>query len=153
MSDKKTVFRLIATYAVCAASAVLSAEPRLLTENGLTNAAHRDRIYENAPILSTGGTYTPRPAFTSEPKLTGPIPFSEGRLTNGDTTFSWKRRPSPYSYWHNRARGSVVFDLKKPYRIRRVRVRLLDNGPHGTERIELFRDDDPLEFPDLLKVA
>jgi len=153
MNRKRAGGRILVVWAACAAASVWSAEPGLLTENGVTNPEHRDRIYENAPILRTGGTYTPQPAFASEPKLTGPIPFSEGRLTNGDTTFAWKRKPSPYSYWHNRVRGSVLFDLKKPWRIRRVRVRLLDNGPHGTERIELFRDDDPLEFPDLLKVA
>ncbi|NOY83065.1 MAG: DUF4091 domain-containing protein [Kiritimatiellaeota bacterium] len=154
MNRKRTVSRAFATMCgVCAAASVWSVELRLLTENGLTNSANRDRTYANAPILRTGGTYMPRPAFASEPRLTGPIPFGTGRLTNGDTTFSWKRKPPPYSYWRNRARGSVVFDLKKPYRIRRVRVRLLESGPHGTEDIELFRDDNPLEFPDLLKVA
>ncbi len=153
MRNPRTISRVFAAGAACAATIVHSAGPQLLTENGLRNAANRDRIYENAPMLRTGGSYTPQPAFASEPKLTGPIPFSEGRLTNGDTTFTWKRKPSPYSYWHNRARGSVVFDFGNVFRIRRIRVRLLESGPHGTRSIELFRDDDPLEFPDLLKVA
>ena len=138
-------------FACVLALAARSQELRLLTDNGLTN--EKWSTYKEAPRPRTGGRYTANPAFTSGAGDGGSVAFSEGRLTNGDASFSYKRRPNPYSYWQGTARAEVEFDLLKPFRIRRARVCLLNSGPHGTATIEVFARGDPLEFPDLLKLA
>ena len=145
--------RYTATAVTILASTCLCAqEPQLLTDNGLANAKHNE--YKDAPLLNSDGCYTPKPPFSSDQgkKLPPRIPFAVGALTNGDSTFNWKRRPGPYSYWQRLRRGEVELDLAKPHRIRRVRVCVLNRAPHGTARIELFAKGDPLEFTDLLKI-
>jgi len=140
---------VIAALALAGAASV--EEAVLLTDNGLTNEAHS--TYGDAPRLETGGSYSASPAFSNDEGETSPYPFAEGRLTNGDASFDWQRAPGPYSYWQNEKRGEVVFDLGKAYRLERVRVCLLNSGPHGTARVELFAKGDPLEFPEALKLA
>ncbi len=132
-------------------SVLLAQEERLLTDNGLGNERYSE--YKNAARIATGGRYTPRPAFSSGKGDPPVIPFAKGALTNGDSSFSWKRKPGPYSYWQRQARGEVEFDLLKPFRITRVRVCVLNSGPHGTSKIELLKRGDPLEFPELLKIG
>ena len=133
-----------------AASTATPAE-RLLTDNGLKNAKYTE--YKAAAFLRTGGRYIPRPAFSTKKKMPAMIPFASGALTNGDSTFNWKRKPGPYCYWTRLRRAEVEFDLLKPFRINRVRVCVLNSGPHGTEKVELFKRGDPLEFPELLKLG
>ncbi len=122
---------------------------RLLTDNGLANEEFSQ--YKDAAFLRTDGRYVANPAFSKE--TAAAQPFASGRLTNGDASFNYKRKPNPYSYWQGVKRAEVSFDLSKPYRIRRVRVCVLCSGPHGTARIELFRRGDPLEFPEALKLG
>jgi hypothetical protein len=148
----RDMFFLFLTVMSLAARADDTVKPRLLTDNGRANPAFSE--YKKAPFLVTGGTYRPVPRFVSAAKNTpAVIPFALGALTNGDSTFAWKRKPGPYSYWQRSARGEVEFDLKKNFRIQRVRIRVLNSGPHGTAGIELFKRGDPLEFPDLLKLG
>jgi len=125
--------------------------PGLLTENGLTNS--NAVSYQKAQRLPTGGKCTASPPFASDGENPATLPFSESRLTNGDPSFAYRNVPSPYSYWQGLGRGEVEFDLGQPYRLHRVRVCILNSGPHGTERIELYRRGDPLEFPEALKLA
>ena len=140
----------IGTVVACwLAAAACAAEPRLLTDNGLTNAAHSE--YKAKPHLRTGGRYVANPPFSKQSTATHP--FASGTLTNGDSTFQWKRKPGPYSYWAKAKRGEVTLDLLKPHRIARVRVCVNNHKPHGTARIELFKKGDPLEFPEALKLA
>lgn len=128
------------------------AEPLLLlTDNGLNNPEFTE--YKGANVLPTNGSYTAIPPFDSGPGAGGQTPFAAGALTNGDATFHYQRDPHPYSYWQNLAVGELVFDLGRPCRVRRVRVCVLNSGPHGTERLELYRGGDPLEFPDLLRIG
>ena len=133
--------------------ATLTAAPSewLLTDNGLNNPRYSE--YKNATFLHTGGRYIPRPAFSTKKNLPATLPFATGALTNGDSTFNWKREPGPYCYWTRIARGEVEFDLLKPFRIMRVRVCVLNRGPHGIAKIELFKRGDPLEFPEMLKLG
>ena len=145
--------KAIHVLALCLGAAVTAQDVQLLTDNGLTNQQYNE--YKTAQVLRTEGRYTPTPAFSAgkdEPQQ-ATLPFASGALTNGDSSFQWKRQPGPYSYWHRLSRGQVEFDLSKPYRIRRVRVCVLNSGPHGTARIELFAKGDPLEFQDVLKLA
>ncbi len=142
---------------VCAAVALVWAgvawgqEIRLLTDNGLTNPKHSE--YRGAAMHQTGGRYAASPAFSSEQGSAGPLSFAKGALTNGDASFAYKRRPGPYAYWQGVKRADVVFDLLRLYRVRRVRVCVLNSGPHGTARIELFAKGDPLEFSEALKIG
>ena len=125
--------------------------PRLLTDNGATNAAAGE--YKQAVVLHTGGKYTVSPALSSEKSRATSFDFSSGALTDGDSSFNSKRKPGPYVYWQRTARAEAAFDLLKPYRIRRVRVCVMNSGPHGIERIELYKKGDPLEFPEALKLG
>lgn len=129
----------------------LGQAPVLLTENGLTN--QNAAAYQALERLRTEGRCTVSPAFASDKDAPTTLPFSESRLTNGDASFSYKRVPLPYSYWQGQPQGETEFDLAKPYHIRRVRICVLNSGPHGTERIELYRRGDPLEFPEALKLG
>ena len=145
----KSAMLIVAAWAILAGGSVLAQELKLLTENGLNNPKYSE--YAQEAVLKTGGEYSVSPDFSSDTEVRGPFPFSGGRLTNGDSTFNDKREPAPYSYWQNVARGDLVFDLREVYRIRRVRACILNSGPHGTARVELFAKGDPLEFPEALK--
>ena len=143
--------RLCAVVMLASGISAFAQEARLLTDNGVANEEFSQ--YKKAPMLRTGGRYSASPAFSSGEGRGGPVSFATGRLTNGDASFNHRRRPHPYAYWQGLRRADVVFDLLKPYRIRRVRVCVLSSGPHGTARVELFKNGDPLEFPEALKIA
>lgn len=131
---------------------LLAQEATLLTDNGLNNAEHNE--YADAQLTETVGCYRVTPAFSvDEEMVAGKVPFAKGRLTNGDSTFNYRRTPGPYAYWQGLKRGEVEFDLLKPCRIRKVRVCILNSGPHGIARIELFAKGDPLEFPEALRLG
>jgi hypothetical protein len=59
----------------------------------------------------------------------------------------------PYSYWRGTKRAELTVDLNGMYRLSRVRFCVLNKGPHGIDRIELFKRGDPLEFPEALKLG
>ena len=124
---------------------------QLLTENGLENPTYTK--YGDAAQLPTGGTVTARPVLAAPKDVPPTLKFSESCLTNGDAGFDWKRVPAPYAYWQNMKRGELEFDLQKPYRVRQVRICILNTGAHGTGRIELYKLGDPLEFPEALKLG
>ena len=126
-------------------------ELKLLTDNGLTN--EKFSTYRDARFLRSGGKYVVNPLLASDRGAGDTFPFAGGTLTNGDASFTSKREPGPYSYWQSAPRGEVVFDLLKPYRVGKVRVCVLNSGPHGTERVELYKKGDPLEFPEALKMG
>ncbi|MBT3289894.1 MAG: DUF4091 domain-containing protein [Victivallales bacterium] len=130
---------------------LVAQEMKLLTENGLTNPKYTE--YKDAPHLATGGTVSARPVLAAPKGAPITVPFAESPLTNGDPGFDYKRAPGPYAYWQSMKRGEFEFDLAKPYRIRKVRVCILNSGPHGTARIELYKLGDPLEFPEALKLG
>ena len=111
----------------------------LLTDNG----AGRDWRLPAYPGLGldTGGSYAPDEPMSGDVKSEGrPIRFTEGCLTDGVSKYSHLQKPIPsYAYWTGRPRGSIRFDLGRAFRIRTVRVNVLNGGGrgHGTRRIEL----------------
>ncbi|PJB67732.1 MAG: hypothetical protein CO096_15575 [Armatimonadetes bacterium CG_4_9_14_3_um_filter_66_14] len=141
------------TLALSLSTCLLAQDDLLLTDNGLSNEKFSE--YKEARRLQTGGRYVANPPFTAPggTQAKGTSPFSEGALTNGDSTFAYKREPGPYSYWQGLKQAEVEFDLPKPFRIKRVRACVLNSGPHGTAKIVLFAKGDPLEFPELLKLG
>ena len=143
-----------ARYLLVTVLVVMSAaaqELSLLTGNGLGNEKYSE--YKTAAQLETGGRYAVNPALASDKGASLTFSFAEGRFTNGDSSFSYKREPTPYSYWQGVGQGEAVFELPAAYRIERVRVCVLNSGPHGTERVELYKRGDPLEFPEALKLG
>ena len=111
----------------------------LLTNNG----SGRDGRTSAYPGLSvdTGGTYQPDEPMAGDVKdADRPIPFSEGCLTDGVSRYDHLQKPIPsYCYWTKRAGGSITFDLRRPCRVRQVRVHVLIGGrkSHGTRCIVL----------------
>lgn len=127
-------------------------ESFLLTDNGLTNSKYSE--YKDVSRLETGGTYEVNPPLESGPG--GSVfSFADGALTNGDSSFDFKRDPGPYSYWHNMGRGELIVNLGRQCTIDRVRLCLLnrEGGPHGTASVDVYVKGDALEFPDILKVG
>ena len=117
----------------------------LLTNNGGGREWARKPPYRGL-TLDTGGTYTPDKKMSSDPEPEGtPVPFTKGTLTDGVSKYDYRQKPRiSYSYWKSRPKGSIVFDLKRPYRVRRVRVNVLiyhKRRSHGTQRIELRLGD------------
>jgi len=145
---------LILAAAVCLGlqTACLAQESLLLSGNGATNAANSE--YGDAKLSHVGGSYEASPA-TEEAKDGQSVPFSEGVLTNGDSSFNHKREPMPYTYWQKTAQGELIVNLARRCHIDRIRVCLLspDTGPHGTQAVQVYLTGDPLEFPDVLKVG
>ncbi|MCX6906921.1 MAG: DUF4091 domain-containing protein, partial [Verrucomicrobia bacterium] len=76
-------------------------------------------------------------------------------LTDGDTTYNYKRKPISYAYWQGISRPELLVDFGKVFHVERVAVHLLSHneGPHGTSDVDVFVTGDPLEFPDVLKVS
>lgn len=128
-------------------------ESRLLTDNGLTNEKYSN--YGEAPRFPTGGWYEFTPAFARGVSETSPVTFAQGRLTNGDPSFDYKRDPNPYVYWQGTKRAELVVHLGRQCRIDRVRLCVLsgEDGPHGIDSVTVSVLGDPLEFPDVLKVG
>ena len=128
---------------VVSAAAVAADKEMLLTGNGLANEKFSQ--YKKAPTvkLENAGYYAV-PAMLSETgtakKL---IPFTEGILTNGDSTSSWKRKPGPYTYWTGKKTGELFFHFGRPCRITRVRVGVLFSESSAIRLISLFGPDDP----------
>jgi len=83
----------------------MAQEPSLLTDNGLENAKFSE--YKSAARLRTGGRYTVNPALASDKGAPLVFTFAEGRFTNGDSSFQYKRDPGPYSYWQGVGQGST----------------------------------------------
>lgn len=128
-------------------------ESFLLTDNGLANEKHSE--YKDANHFKTEGVYEIAPGFSGGVGEQSPVSFAEGRLTNGDSSFDYKRDPSPYVYWQNEITGELIFHLRRECRIDKVRLCLLsrEDGPHGTANVDVYVTGDPLEFPDVLKVG
>ena len=114
----------------------------LLTQNGDGRDWRRPRY--PGLTLPTGGTYLPDERMAGDVDAEGaPISFTEGALTDGVSKYNHLQKPQPsYCYFTKRERGTITFDLKKAYRVRRVRVHVLirPNG-HGTQRVELRRGE------------
>ncbi len=138
---------LVASPAIC-----WTQDSVLLTENGLQNEEFSE--YQDTQRLETGGSYGANPVFSGgeEGAL---FSFAEGILTNGDSSFNHRREPMPYGYWQGIPRAELVLHLGKGHHIDRLRICLLsrEDGPHGTQRVEVYVKGDPLEFPDVLKVG
>jgi len=81
--------------------------------------------------------------------LDGPIPFTQGALTDGDEGYDYSRQPCSYAYWERRPTGELLIDLQGTYRIDRIAIKV-NNDPsrraHGTRRIELLpaEGDEPI---------
>ncbi|MEA3400731.1 MAG: hypothetical protein U9R79_05730 [Armatimonadota bacterium] len=111
---------------------------KLLTENGV---GHEGREPSEAIVIRTGGSYLPDAPMTGDVEMEGPIPFTEGALTDGDDSYDYHRTPCSYAYWEDRERGEVLFDLQDTYRIDRVSLKVNSDPSrraHGTARIELL---------------
>ena len=122
---------------------------KLLTENGVG----RDRAPADNLLIRTGGTYLPDAPMTGEAKIEGPIPFTEGSLTDGDDGYDYSRQPCSYGYWQSRPMGELLFDFKGTYRIERVSIKVNQDEnrhAHGTSKIELLPadSDDPIAVID-----
>ncbi|MEW6355207.1 MAG: hypothetical protein AB1696_02685 [Planctomycetota bacterium] len=111
----------------------------LLSDNG----GGRDWRKPAYPGLNveTGGTYQADEPMAGDLKTEGkPIPFTQGCLTDGVSRYDYRQKPlGSYAYWAKRPKGSIAFDLGRPYRIRQVHVNVTQGGTkgHGTRRIEL----------------
>jgi len=127
------------------ASAVATAEDKavLLTGNGLTNPKYSQ--YKNAPTveLKNAGYYAVPPMLGEAGSAEKPIPFTQGILTNGDSSSAWKRKPGPYTYWTSKPKGELFFELGRPCRIARVRVRLLFSPTSACKSITLYDRGQP----------
>jgi len=109
------------------------------------------------PVLLTAkdapGCYVPTPLLSGGDADKASVPFATGSLTDGNTAYSYKTKPVPYSYWQAKGSGELLVDLQRLCKIDRVRVHLLGNGPHGTDEVQVFVKGDPLEFPENLRVG
>ena len=113
----------------------------------------RDRAPADNLLIRTGGTYLPDAPMTGEAKIEGPIPFTEGSLTDGDDGYDYSRQPCSYGYWQSRPMGELLFDFKGTYRIERVSIKVNQDEnrhAHGTSKIELLPadSDDPIAVID-----
>ncbi len=125
---------------------------RLLTENGV---GHEGREPSAALVIRTGGTYLPDAPMTGDVDLEGPIPFTQGALTDGNEGYDYSRQPCSYAYWERRPAGELLIDLWDTYRIERIAIKA-SNDPsrraHGTRRIELLpaEGDEPIAVLDVV---
>lgn len=120
------------------AAAVCGQDSVLLTANGKAAAG--------------AGCYAATPAFSSPAGEGDRVDFARGALTDGNATFT-SARPAPYAYWSGQARGELVFRFGRNCQLDRVRVCLLNQGPHGTSVVDVYVTGDPLEFPEVLKAG
>jgi len=108
----------------------------LLTANGLGRESDKKPPYP-ALTLDTGGSYVAdKPMSETAAKEGEPILFTKGELTDGAN--------GGYAFWLKQDSGSILFDLKKPFPVRQVRVNvMIDEGrkAHGVRRIELHLND------------
>lgn len=123
---------------------------KLLTENGIGRAG---REPSPALLLRTAGTYLPDRPMTGDVEMAGPIPFTQGALTDGDDGYDYSRRPCSYAYWQGRDTGELLIDLQDTYRIDRVTIKVNNDESrraHGTSRIELLpaEGDEPIAVID-----
>ncbi len=123
---------------------------KLLTENGV---GHEGREPSESMIIRTGGSYLPDAPMTGEAEVEGPIPFTQGSLTDGDDGYDYSRKPCSYGYWQGRESGELLFDFGDTYRIERVGLKVnldANRRAHGTSRIELLPadSDEPLAVID-----
>lgn len=119
---------------------------KLLTENGV---GHEGREPSPNMVIRTGGTYLPDAPMNGEIDLEGPIPFTQGSLTDGDDTYDYHRTPCSYAYWQSRESGELLFDFGDTYRIERVGLKVNQDAnrrAHGTAEIELLpaEGDEPI---------
>jgi|GEM_PF-1845214 len=108
----------------------------LLTANGLGREPDKKNPPYPALTLDTGGSYVAdKPMSETAAKEGEPILFTKGELTDGAN--------GGYAYWQKRDSGSILFDLKKPFPVRQVRVNVMidERKAHGVKRIELRLDD------------
>lgn len=131
----------------------LAQESFLLTDNGLANAEFTE--YADAPFHQTGGAYEVNPALANAEEGRTRYSFAEGAFTNGDPSFDYRREPGPYAYWQGQPQSELLINLGAVYEIDRVRLCVLnrEDGPHGTDLIDVSIKGDPLEFPDVLRVG
>lgn len=111
---------------------------KLLTENGV---GREGREPSPALIIRTGGTYLPDAPMTGDVQSEGPIPFTQGALTDGDEAYDYSRQPCSYGYWQSRDTGELLIDLQSTCRIDRVTIKVNNDESrraHGTSRIELL---------------
>ncbi|MEN6548950.1 MAG: DUF4091 domain-containing protein [Armatimonadia bacterium] len=144
------VLPLIVVAIVLMGSVASGQQSVLLTDNGLTNEKAAD--YAKLPHFNTGGAYLPSPVLAGGDVGQTKVGFAEGALTDGNVTYN-SVKPAPYAYWQGARSGELLFDLGRMCQIDRVRVNLLNSGPHGTSQVQVFVKGDPLEFPDNLKVG
>ena len=111
----------------------------LLTNNG-AGREWRKPAYPGLG-LDSAGSYEPDEAMSGDVQSEDrAIRFTEGCLTDGVSKYDHRQEPiASYAYWTGRPRGSIRFDLDRVFRIRTVRVHVLNGGDrgHGTRRIEL----------------
>lgn len=109
------------------------------------------------PVLLTAkdapGAYLPSPQFSGGDTNQYRVPFASGALTDGNSTYQYQTKPTPYAYWQRQASAELLIDLQRRCHIQRLRVHLLNTGPHGTEAVDVFVMGDPLEFPENLRVG
>lgn len=149
MSRLIAVTAAIMLFAACS----FAQESWLLTDNGLANP--ENTAYAEEPMHPTGGAYEVTPPLAAAEEGKTRYTFAEGAFTNGDPSFDYRREPNPYAYWQGQAQGELLIDLGAAFRIDRLRICMLsrDEGPHGTEQIEVSVKGDPLEFPEALRVG
>lgn len=113
--------------------------------------------FAQQPVLLTArdapGAYLPSPLFAGGDTDKGKVDFATGALTDGKASYSWNTKPIPYCYWQGQGSAELLIDLGRLCQIDRLRLHLLNNGPHGTEAVQVFVKGDPLEFPDNLRVG
>ena len=148
MSRLIAVTAAIMLFAACS----FAQESWLLTDNGLANP--ENTAYAVEPLHPTGGAYEVTPPLAAAEEGKTRYTFAEGAFTNGDPSFDYRREPNPYAYWQGQAQGELLIDLGAAFRIDRLRICMLsrDEGPHGTEQIEVSVKGDPLEFPESLRL-
>lgn len=145
--DRLAAVLLASALAVALTAGGAVAQEKLLTENGLTNAKYNE--YKNKPMHMTGGSYTATPGTIETDYKVKDLTFAEGRLTNGDTTYAWKRTPGPYTYWQGKKKGTIVFDFKASYTVTRVRVKVLNSASHGTKSLRFSRSADGKAYEEI----
>jgi hypothetical protein len=108
------------------------------------------------PVLLTGpaepGVYVAGPIMAGGDTVASTTRFADSTLSDGKATFSTAPKIT-YAYWQGQRSPEMLIDLQRMCQIERVRINLLNNGPHGTDAIQVFVKGDPLEFPDNLKVG
>ena len=136
---------------VLTASVCVADQGLLLTDN----KPSQDGKLRDVARIETKGAYQPTPTFFGGETNKTRIAFAGGVLTDGDTTYNYKKKPIPYAYWQNVSQPELLVDFGKVFFIERVAVHLLnpDNGPHGTSEVDVFVTGDPLEFSDIFKAG